>query len=186
MLFNLIVAVCRDNGIGYKGDIPWHIKADMQYFSKLTKGQSQGQNAVVMGHNTWLSLQEKGFTNGLPGRDNFIFSHKERFTDIIKTFGSYDEFQEYIYYNVTQPYQEVWIIGGAQIYKMFLEKDIINKCYITYIDKDFECDTFFPVLEESKWKAIECVNTYDEKYACDVRYMVYKSINTINQSKDYH
>jgi dihydrofolate reductase len=177
MLFNLIVAVCRNNGIGYKGNIPWHIKADMQYFSKLTKGQCQGQNALVMGNNTWLSLQEKGLDNGLPKRDNFILSHKERFSkvcppdnNIIQTFQSYSDFQEYI---ISQPYQEVWIIGGAQIYKMFLEKDIINKCYITYIDKDFECDTFFPVLEPSKWAVVNCVDTYDEKYACDIRYMVY-------------
>jgi len=80
MKFNLIAAVCRNNGIGYKGDIPWHIKADLQYFSKLTKGN--GKNAIVMGHNTWLSLQQHGFSNGLSGRDNFIFSHKQRFTEV--------------------------------------------------------------------------------------------------------
>jgi len=178
MLFNLIVAVCRNNGIGFKGGIPWHIKADMQYFSKLTKGN--GKNAVVMGHNTWLSLQQKGLVDGLPGRDNFIFSHKQRFTEVsaignnlIKTFGSYDEFQEYIYYNVTHPYDEIWIIGGAQLYKTFLEKGIINKCYITYIDEEFECDTFFPVLEPSEWTIVKNIEDHDIKYDCLIKYMVY-------------
>ncbi len=171
MLINLIVAMCRDNGIGYKGSMPWHVKADMQYFSKLTKGN--GHNAVVMGNNTWLSLQP----NGLPKRDNFIFSHKQRFSEIssngnnlIKSFDSYDEFQVYI---ISHPYEEIWIIGGAQLYKTFLEKNIINKCYITYIDKEFECDTFFPALDDTKWTAIECISDYDEKYDCNVRYMVY-------------
>jgi dihydrofolate reductase len=176
MKFNLIVAVCRNNGIGYKGDIPWHIKADLQYFSKLTKGN--GKNAIVMGHNTWLSLQQHGFSNGLPGRDNFIFSHKQRFTEVsaignnlIKTFGSYDEFQVY---NISHPYDEIWIIGGAQLYKTFLEKGIINKCYITYIDKDFECDTFLPSLEPSEWALAECLEDFDVKYNCAIKYTVYE------------
>ena len=179
MKFNLIVAVCRNNGIGYKGDIPWHVKADMQYFSKLTKGN--GKNAVVMGHNTWLSLQQHGFSNGLPGRDNFIFSHKQRFTEVttgnhlIKTFESYDEFQVY---NISHPYDEIWVIGGAQLYKTFLDKGVINKCYITYIDKDFECDTFFPPLEPSEWKMMseKCREEYDAKYGCLIRYVVYNTI----------
>ena len=182
MLFNLIAAVSHNNGIGFKGGMSWHIKADMQYFSKLTKGN--GKNAVVMGHNTWLSLQQKGLVDGLQGRDNFIFSHKHIFTEVsaignhlIKTFGSYDEFQEYIYYNVTHPYDEIWIIGGAQIYKTFLEKGIINKCYITYIDEDFECDTFFPALEPSEWSIVKSIEDYDIKYDCAVEYMVYERIN---------
>ena len=44
---NLIVAMCKNNGIGIEGKIPWHIEADMKYFSKMTKGD--GLNAVIMG-----------------------------------------------------------------------------------------------------------------------------------------
>ena len=32
MTFNIIVAVSKNNGIGYKGKIPWHIKQDLNYF----------------------------------------------------------------------------------------------------------------------------------------------------------
>ena len=174
MKINLIVAISSNNGIGNKGDIPWHIKADMQYFSKLTKGN--GNNAIVMGYNTWLSLPQQ--LPGLIGRDNFILSHNHRFNEVvckdnrlIKTFGSYDEFKEYI--DCSCVYDEVWIIGGAELYKTFLEKGIINKCYVTYIDRDFECDTFFPVLNPSEWSLTECRDDYDNKYNCSIQYRVY-------------
>ena len=56
--------------------------------------------------------------------------------------------------NNNSTYDEVWIIGGNQIYEVFIhgnmKKDInmlINEFCITYIDKDYECDTFFPSIE---------------------------------------
>ena len=59
MQFKIIVAVCKNNGIGYKQDLPWKIKEDLRYFSKTTKGN--GNNAIVMGKNTWLSIGENPF-----------------------------------------------------------------------------------------------------------------------------
>lgn len=177
MQFNLIVAVSRNNGIGYKGNIPWYIKSDLQYFSKLTKGN--GHNAIVMGNNTWKSLSSD-YSLGLTGRDNFILSHStsldERFDKdnrLIKSFEKVEEFERFM---EKKTYEEVWIIGGAQIYKTFLDKNMIKKCYITYIDKDFECDTFLPDLALSKWSEIESRYDYDIKYDCYVRYVVYELI----------
>lgn len=177
MQFNLIVAVCRNNGIGYKGNIPWYIKADLHYFSKLTKGN--GRNAIVMGNNTWKSLSDDYYV-GLTGRDNFLLSHSVSLDEmpskdnrLIKSFKTVEEFEKFM---EKKTYEEVWIIGGAQIYKTFLDKNMINKCYITYIDKDFECDTFFPELELSKWSEIESRDEYDIKYNCYVRYAVYNVI----------
>ena len=189
MPFNLIVAMCRNNGIGYRGDIPWHIKHDLQNFSKLTKGH--GHNAIVMGNNTWASLQRlnRHHNFGLPERDNLIFSHSQTFAEVvttdnrlIKTFGSYEEFEPFIQ---TLAYDEVWIIGGAQVYQMFLEKKLIQNCYITSIDKDFECDTFFPALEPSEWTELEIKIDYDTKYECTVRYLIYEKTPIIVR-RNYH
>ena len=51
-------------------------------------------------------------------------------------------------------YDEMWIIGGSQIYNMFVNENmktnsniLIDEFCITYIDKHYECDTFFPRLE---------------------------------------
>ena len=74
MKFNLIVAMCNNRGIGLNGNLPWNIKEDLQYFSKLTKGN--GNNAVIMGSNTYNSLNK---VDGLPGRDNLILSSNEKY-----------------------------------------------------------------------------------------------------------
>ena len=72
--FNIIVAMCRNNGIGNNGKLPWHIKDDLKYFSNLTKGD--GNNAIVMGNNTWKSIiNENKKSYGLNDRDNFILSY---------------------------------------------------------------------------------------------------------------
>jgi dihydrofolate reductase len=173
MHINLIVAMCRNNGIGYNGKIPWHISADLKYFSKLTKGI--GNNAVVMGNKTWKSLPSN---EGLANRDNFVLTKTNKFDmlindKLIKTFSSFQEFLNYI--NLNAIYKEIWIIGGAEIYKQFLDAKVINKCLITYIDKDFECDTFFTPLKSSVWKETERVRTYDDSYKCNVDYVIYRN-----------
>ena len=173
MHINLIVAMCRNNGIGYNGKIPWHISADLRYFSKLTKGT--GNNAVVMGNKTWKSLP---INIGLVNRDNFVLTKSNNFdmlinNNLIKTFSSSQDFFNFIKLNPI--YEEIWIIGGAEIYKQFLETKVINKCFVTYIDKDFECDTFFPPLETSVWKETKRISTYDDSYKCNVDYLIYTS-----------
>jgi hypothetical protein len=52
----------------------------------------------------------------------------------------------------------------------------IQKCYVTYIDEDFDCDTFFPIdfKTSGEWKEIECNDTYDTNYECTVSYLVYE------------
>ena len=48
-------------------------------------------------------------------------------------------------------YDQVWIIGGSTIYKLFLDAGLVDICSITYIDSDFDCDVSFPQFTGS-WK----------------------------------
>ena len=64
---NIIVAACKNGGIGYKNILPWHIANELKFFKNITVGN--GNNAVVMGKNTWNS-----FKNPLPKRDNYVLS----------------------------------------------------------------------------------------------------------------
>ena len=142
---NLFISVAYDskNGIGKNNSIPWYLPEDLKYFSKLTKGN--GKNAIIMGKNTWLSLPKKP----LKGRDNLILSRTLEINenlpknDLIKTFKDINDLIEFCY---LQKYDEVWVIGGSEIYNLFLNKFKVERIYATLIDKDYECDTFFPSI----------------------------------------
>jgi len=149
MKVNIITAYCKNGGLGKNNTLIWNIKSDMAKFKKLTIGN--GNNAVIMGRKTFESINN---INGLVNRDNLILSKSLN----IKSFVSIEAIDEYV---KTKTYSELWVIGGAEIYELFLnnykklENSIFNidEIVITYIDTDFECDCFFPDL-----------NNYIDKY----------------------
>jgi dihydrofolate reductase len=149
MIVNIIVAYCNNYGIGKDNSLVWHIKSDMAKFKKLTIGNAN--NAVIMGKNTFTSLNNE---YGLVHRDNLILSKsmiidKHNGTNRVKSFENVQCLENFV---KSQNYDTVWVIGGEQIYRLFLdnykkdESSIFNiaKIYITYINKDYECTSFFP------------------------------------------
>ena len=149
-MYNIIVACDLEDGIGRDNKLPWNIPSDLKRFSQLTRGK--GNNAVVMGKNTWESLPKKP----LPKRDNLILSTTldleigEPKNSYVKTFPdimALDKFCE------KQKYDTVWIIGGSSIYNQFINDPKINKLYITLIVGEYDCDTFFPCI--SGWTLME-------------------------------
>ena len=146
MPINGIVAMCNDNGIGISNALPWKLPGDMKYFQCLTTGR--GRNAIVMGKNTWLS------TGFLKNRDHFILSStlkidRNRGNNRIKTFVSIDELLMYIASPLSHDYDNIWIIGGSQIYKSFIHANIMHSIYITRIDDDYSCNAYFPELPDN-------------------------------------
>ena len=118
MIVNIIVAYCNNYGIGKENGLVWNIKTDMAKFKKLTIGDTN--NAVIMGKNTFLSLHNE---NGLTQRDNLILSKsitidKQNGKNRVKTFSSIQLLESFV---KLQNYTKVWIIGGEQIYKLFLD-----------------------------------------------------------------
>ena len=65
---NIVVAACKNRGIGFKNKLPWKLTKEMKYFKELTIGEKN--NAVVMGRKTWLSIPEKN--RPLPKRENIV------------------------------------------------------------------------------------------------------------------
>ena len=169
---NSIVAMCSNKGIGLNNTLPWKCKEDLLYFKNLTIGQ--GNNAIIMGKNTYKSI------GILPKRHNFILSSTLNFSYVknnylVKTFISIDELLKFI--NNTNNYDNLWIIGGSQIYKSFLNKHLIDLFYITYIDKHFECDTFMCQLPNYYLKLSEKIspNKFDDKHS--IHYIIFKKIH---------
>ena len=152
MNINIIVAYCKNNGIGCNNNMPWKIKSDLQKFKSMTIGNNN--NAVIMGKNTFLSLN----STPLVKRDNLILSSTLNIdnlnnNNITKSFKNIESLKDFI---SIKNYDTIWIIGGEKIYKLFLESNIfqINNIYVTYINNDYECDTFFPIIDTNKFSFI--------------------------------
>lgn len=160
--FSIIVACNAEGGIGRNNAIPWKIKADLKYFSDVTRSTSTStsstitnkhKNIVIMGRKTWESLGKKP----LPGRINMVISSQLQegsgsgggsvffSTSLMRALQTiklvWDD-------NI---HQEVFVIGGEQLYKAAITMPECTKVYITQVhsriaDKAYiqQCDTFFP------------------------------------------
>jgi dihydrofolate reductase len=132
---NGIVCVNNHNGIGYKTSIPWHSKEDFSHFRTLTIGN--GNNAIVMGNETFKSLNCKPLSN----RQNYVLTRnsliREQRDDV-----KYETQMENILL-LPLIFDEVFIIGGQEIYKLF--ENHYKKIYLTQIESMSLCDTFFTV-----------------------------------------
>lgn len=139
----IIVAIAKNYAIGKDNKIPWHISEDFKRFKRLTKG-----HPVVMGKNTYISLPIKP----LPERTNIVVCFKD---DSWKAEGITikHSLKEAIEYAHTLD-NTVYIIGGASIYKQAIEEELANKLEITQLDKEYEGDTFFPVIDTNTWTIV--------------------------------
>lgn len=119
----IIAALDAKGGIGKNGYIPWYIPDDLKRFKELTLNST-----VIMGRRTWESLPIKP----LSGRKNVILT---------KNWRNYTSTENSLF---VENYFEsdAWVIGGTEVYKHYLP--LCTKLYLTILDKDFNCDTFFP------------------------------------------
>lgn len=125
-----IVAISKNYAIGKDGKLPWHYSADLKFFRETTTG-----NAVVMGANTWRSIGKP-----LPNRLNVVLSRSDLETppEVMKL-NAVDEVAELSKLLV----KDVFIIGGAQIYKVFA--DVIEKWIVTFVPETVDgAEAFIP------------------------------------------
>ncbi len=141
MKISLIVAIAENNAIGKNNALLCHLPADMKMFRELTTGHT-----VIMGRKTFESLPN----GSLPNRKNIVISNTmpvENNNNFIVC-SSFEKALEHC-----QNEDEVFIIGGAQIYAKAL--DNADCLYITWIKRYFEdADTFFPAINFDQWKEV--------------------------------
>lgn len=132
MKLTAIVAMTSDRVIGKDGSLPWHLPDDLKFFKQTTLG-----HPVVMGRKTFDSIGKP-----LPSRQNFVITRDPSWHhDGVEAIHHPKELNEY-----QLPDQEVFIIGGAEIYQFFLP--ILNSIIVTHVRNDYEGDTFFPEFSE--------------------------------------
>lgn len=141
-----LIAAVADNGcIGKKNQLPWYIPEDLKRFKQLTAGK-----VVLMGRKTWESLPEK--FRPLPNRVNVVITRQgnfsvpagvEVFSDIPSALEKHSS-------------ADVFIIGGAEIYKQTMAK--ADSLHITEVKQTIDGDAFFPAIDKTIWKEISREN----------------------------
>ena len=135
---NIIVAATKNMGIGFENKLPWYLKNELKYFKKKTIGD--GNNLIVMGKNTWNSLPKKP----LPFRSSCVISstldNNLEDTKIVKNKKEFENLVSQSFFS------NIWIVGGESIYKQFINEPYVNNVYLTQIEDEFKCDTFFPEI----------------------------------------
>ena len=135
---NIIVATSSNWGIGYKNELLFRISPDLKRFKQLTMGKT-----IVMGHNTFKSLPNM---QPLPGRKNIVMSRNPS----LKIPGAYVAGSKEQVMEMGAN-SEVFIIGGEQIYELFL--DDCKRIYLTSVMSCPKADSFFPNLDKKpEWQ----------------------------------
>ena len=134
---NLIWAQARHSSgrsvIGHNGRLPWHLPEDLAHFKALTSGWP-----VIMGRKTWDSLPAK--FRPLPNRSNIVITRQPDWT----ASGAIVASDLHHALDLCGAVQEIWIIGGAQIYAQ--AEPLAQRIELTEIADDFEGDAFAPAL----------------------------------------
>jgi dihydrofolate reductase len=141
----LIAARGRNNVIGADGDLPWRLSSDLRRFKDLTRGKP-----VIMGRRTWESLPRRP----LPDRLNIVVTRQPGYTArgarAVADLGAAMD-AAFIQAN-TDRVDEVFVIGGAQIYAGALA--LADRLYLTEVDAEPAGETRFPDFDESAWTEI--------------------------------
>jgi len=156
MRFSVIVACTPSFGIGNAGKLPWtqRLGNDLKYFKKITTAtkETTKRNAVIMGRVTWESIPAK--FRPLPDRLNVILTrdsskHPELVeSDDVIVCNSVDGAFDRLHADFRETVENVFVIGGAQIYKEAFKRDGLEKLYLTKVHKEFECDRFLEFDKE--------------------------------------
>lgn len=136
MKLTMIAAIGKNNELGKDNKLLWHLPQDMKFFREQTKGHT-----IIMGRKTFESLPGL-----LPHRHHIVISRSH--PDLpkeVEIFDSPDAFIEA--YQDTE--EEIFVIGGAMIYKEFLS--CAYRLLLTEIDQDYDADAFFPKFDQEDY-----------------------------------
>ena len=163
MSIKLICAISKNNVIGNENKLPWNISEDLKRFKELTSN-----NWIVMGRKTFDSIGRP-----LPNRKNIVLSENKNLKiDSVEVFNTPEDVIESYKNNSDQ--KDLFIIGGTYIYELFLQ--YCEYLFITYVDKEYLGDAFFPKIDWNEWKLISEETKFDDKEGVNFNFRDYKRI----------
>ena len=142
---SIIAAIDESNALGANNALLWDIPEDVALFKQLTL-----RCPVIMGKKTFESLGNKPLTNRL----NIVLTHDKKFSK--KDVYSANTLSSALRIANKIGDEEVFIIGGGEIFKQVLDEDLVDTMYITHIQKTYkEATCFFPKINAKKWKVVK-------------------------------
>jgi len=159
-MISLIAAVAENGVIGAKDKLPWYLPADLRHFASVTK-----PHTVIMGRKTYESIITR-LGRALPERTNIVVTRQKEFNAPGCTVvGSVEE-------ALVQPGEDKFVIGGEEIYRLFLPK--ADRLLITQVHSTIDGDAKFPEYDKSEWSETARENhKKDEKNEYDYSFVTY-------------
>jgi dihydrofolate reductase len=141
---SIIVAVSENGVIGKDNQLLWRLSDDLKQFKKLTTG-----HCIIMGRKTFESIGKP-----LPNRTSIIISRQKDF--LVENCHVVNSLQKAVELaNLLQQNQEVFIIGGGNVYEQAL--GISTKMYLTEVLTKIDGDTFFS-FDKGEWREISRIH----------------------------
>ncbi|CAL2089336.1 Dihydrofolate reductase [Tenacibaculum sp. 190524A05c] len=161
-MITIIAAIGKNNELGKDNDLIWHLPEDLKRFKRVTSGHH-----ILMGRNTFESIGKP-----LPNRTTVIITrNNDYFKDGCLIAGSIEEAIQ-----LAENDEEIFIIGGAQIYKQAIQNPSVKKLDMTIVHESFDADVFFPEIDSTIWKETaredfkaDDKNKYDYSFVTYVR-----------------
>ena len=162
-MITIIAAIGKNNALGKDNQLLWRLPKDLKHFKSRTEN-----HPVVMGRKTYESIGK-----ALPNRTNIVVSRKDNwFEENILIVSKLKEALKF----AKKINENFFIIGGGEIYKQTME--LADKLEITYVEEDFEADTFFPKIDLKIWqKTNEEFHAKDDKNDHDFYFQTHERIN---------
>lgn len=143
MIVSAIAAVADNGVIGREGDLPWHLPDDMKFFMRITTGHH-----IITGRKNYESIPDK--YRPLKDRVNIVVTRNSSYA--VPGAVVAGSLEEALLLASEAGEEEVFIIGGGQIYREAAEKDLVDRTYLTLVHAKIHGDTYFPTLDTSEWQ----------------------------------
>jgi len=155
----MIAAAGENNALGKENDLVWHLPDDFKRFKRLTSG-----HYIIMGRKTFES-----FPKLLPNRTHVIITRNKDYApkDTIVVHSMEEALR------VTKLDEEVFIIGGGEIYEMGMK--FAGRIELTRVHGEFEADTYFPQIDPEQWDLVkEKFHDKDQDHDYSFTYLTYE------------
>jgi dihydrofolate reductase len=142
---SIIAALDEAGGIGNKDRIPWHIKKDLVRLATLTRNKF-----AVIGERSYNSMTGYYDKSGkfMPAKKYIVITKDKNFKSQRNNTEAVFSIENALDAIKKSGEEEVFIIGGASIYKQMIE--CTDRLYLTIVKGKFDCDTFFPDYSDFK------------------------------------